>query len=47
MRVKLAAWMLVLASTAAGITQASANVHRKQVNVTAVQNTASKRRAKS
>jgi len=37
MRVKLAAWMLVLASTAAGITQASANVHRKQVNVTAVQ----------
>jgi uncharacterized protein (TIGR02594 family) len=40
MRVKLAAWMLVLASTAAGITQASANVHRKQVNITAVQNTA-------
>jgi uncharacterized protein (TIGR02594 family) len=29
--------MLVLASTAAGVTQASANVHRKQVNNTAVQ----------
>jgi uncharacterized protein (TIGR02594 family) len=37
MRIKLAAGMLVLASTAAGITQASANVHRKQVNGTAVQ----------
>jgi uncharacterized protein (TIGR02594 family) len=37
MRLKLAAGMLVLASTAAGVTQASANVHRKQVNGTAVQ----------
>jgi uncharacterized protein (TIGR02594 family) len=37
MILKLAAWMLVLASTAASVTQASANIHRKQVNGTAVQ----------